>query len=133
MVQIGGVDMNFNYTDYFNATPQTGYERLLYDCMLGDATLFQRSDMVEAAWHVVAPILDVWEALPPRRFPNYAAGTWGPPEADELLDQRSPPLEQLRMILAGDIGGTNTRLAFFEGTPDHLTAIAIEVFPSRAV
>jgi glucose-6-phosphate 1-dehydrogenase len=84
-VQIGGVDMNFNYTDYFNATPQTGYERLLYDCMLGDATLFQRSDMVETAWHVVAPILDVWEALPPRRFPNYAAGTWGPHESDELL------------------------------------------------
>jgi len=85
IVQIGGVDMNFNYTDYFNATPQTGYERLLYDCMLGDATLFQRSDMVETAWHVVAPILDVWDALPPRRFPNYAAGTWGPPESDELL------------------------------------------------
>jgi glucose-6-phosphate 1-dehydrogenase len=85
VVQIGAVEMNFNYTDYFNATPQTGYERLLYDCMLGDATLFQRSDMVETAWHVVAPILDVWEALPPRRFPNYAAGSWGPPEADELL------------------------------------------------
>jgi len=85
IVQIGGVDMNFNYTDYFNATPQTGYERLLYDCMLGDATLFQRSDMVETAWHVVAPILDVWDALPPRRFPNYPAGTWGPPESDELL------------------------------------------------
>jgi glucose-6-phosphate 1-dehydrogenase len=85
VVQIGDVDMNFNYTDYFKATPQTGYERLLYDCMLGDATLFQRSDMVETAWHVVAPILDVWEALPPRRFPNYAAGTWGPHEADEML------------------------------------------------
>ncbi len=85
VVQIGDVDMNFNYTDYFKATPQTGYERLLYDCMLGDATLFQRSDMVEAAWHVVAPILDVWEALPPRRFPNYAAGSWGPHEADEML------------------------------------------------
>ncbi len=87
VVQIGGVNMNFNYGDYFNATPQTGYERLLYDCMLGDATLFQRSDMVEAAWHVVAPILDVWEALPPRRFPNYGAGTWGPPEAEELLSK----------------------------------------------
>ena len=85
VVQIGGVDMNFNYTDYFNATPQTGYERLLYDCMLGDATLFQRSDMVEMAWHVVAPVLDLWEALPPRRFPNYPAGSWGPPEADDLL------------------------------------------------
>ena len=85
VVQIGDVDMNFNYTDYFKATPQTGYERLLYDCMLGDATLFQRSDMVETAWHVVAPILDVWEALPPRRFPNYAAGSWGPHEADDML------------------------------------------------
>jgi glucose-6-phosphate 1-dehydrogenase len=85
VVQIGDVDMNFNYTDYFKAAPQTGYERLLYDCMLGDATLFQRSDMVETAWHVVAPILDVWEALPPRRFPNYSAGSWGPPEADEML------------------------------------------------
>jgi glucose-6-phosphate 1-dehydrogenase len=87
IVRIGAVDMDFNYTDYFNATPQTGYERLLYDCMLGDATLFQRSDMVETAWHVVAPILDVWEALPPRRFPNYTAGTWGPQEADELLSK----------------------------------------------
>ena len=85
VVQIGDVNMDFNYSDYFNATPQTGYERLLYDCMLGDATLFQRSDMVETAWHVVAPVLDVWEALPPRKFPNYAAGTWGPPEADDLL------------------------------------------------
>jgi glucose-6-phosphate 1-dehydrogenase len=77
--------MAFNYTDYFNATPQTGYERLLYDCMLGDATLFQRSDMVEAAWHVVAPIQNVWGALDPREFPNYVSGTCGPAEADELL------------------------------------------------
>lgn len=90
VVRLGGVDMSFNYTDYFNATPQTGYERLLYDCMLGDATLFQRSDMVEAAWNVVAPIQNVWGALEPREFPNYAAGSWGPEEADEMLsrDQR---------------------------------------------
>jgi glucose-6-phosphate 1-dehydrogenase len=85
VVQLGDVNMSFNYEDYFKATPQTGYERLIYDCMMGDATLFQRSDMVEAAWHVVAPILDVWGALEPRRFPNYAAGSWGPEEADELL------------------------------------------------
>ncbi len=77
--------MAFNYADYFNVTPQTGYERLMYDCMLGDATLFQRSDMVEAAWNVVAPIQNVWGALEPREFPNYAAGTWGPEEADDLL------------------------------------------------
>jgi glucose-6-phosphate 1-dehydrogenase len=85
VVRLGGVDMAFNYADYFNVAPQTGYERLMYDCMLGDATLFQRSDMVEAAWHVVAPIQNVWGALEPREFPNYAAGTWGPEEADELL------------------------------------------------
>jgi glucose-6-phosphate 1-dehydrogenase len=85
LVRIGGVKMNFEYKDYFGTTPSTGYERLLYDCMLGDATLFQRSDMVETAWGVVAPIQDVWDALPPRKFPNYAAGTWGPEEADELL------------------------------------------------
>ena len=85
VVRLGGVDMAFNYADYFNATPQTGYERLLYDCMLGDATLFQRSDMVEAAWNVVAPIQNVWGALEPREFPNYTAGSWGPEEADELL------------------------------------------------
>ena len=58
--------------------------------MMGDATLFQRADMVEAGWRVVTPVLDVWKALPPRDFPNYAAGTWGPKEADELLAARRP-------------------------------------------
>jgi glucose-6-phosphate 1-dehydrogenase len=85
VVRLGTVNMDFQYADYFGSHPSTGYERLLYDCMTGDATLFQRADMVEAGWSVVAPILDVWRALPPRSFPNYAAGTWGPKEADELL------------------------------------------------
>jgi len=85
VMRLGSVDMDFEYEDYFGTTPSTGYERLLYDCMLGDATLFQRADMVEAGWDVVEPILDVWKALPPRNFPNYASGTWGPKEADELL------------------------------------------------
>jgi glucose-6-phosphate 1-dehydrogenase len=84
-VKVGGVTMDFRYTDYFGAEPSTGYERLLYDCMIGDATLFQRADMVEAGWSVVEPVLDVWRALPARTFPNYAAGTWGPKEADELM------------------------------------------------
>ena len=87
VVRLGAVNMDFQYKDYFGATPSTGYERLLYDCMCGDATLFQRSDMVESSWQIVAPILDVWQALPPRKFPNYAAGTWGPREADELLER----------------------------------------------
>ena len=87
LVRLGTVNMHFHYQDYFGSTPSTGYERLLYDCMTGDATLFQRADMVEAGWSVVAPILDVWKALPPRDFPNYPAGTWGPKEADELLQR----------------------------------------------
>jgi glucose-6-phosphate 1-dehydrogenase len=53
--------------------------------MCGDATLFQRTDMVEAGWKVVSPIQDVWRALSPRSFPNYPAETWGPKEAHDLL------------------------------------------------
>ena len=87
ILRVGSVDMSFEYTKYFKAEAYTGYEVLLYDCMIGDATLFQRADMVEAGWRVVDPILDVWKVLPPRRFPNYASGTWGPKEADELLER----------------------------------------------
>src|SRR6266704_669817 len=85
ILRVGSVDMSFEYSKYFGADAYTGYEVLLYDCMIGDATLFQRADMVEAGWNVVDPVLDVWKALPPRKFPNYAAGTWGPKESDELL------------------------------------------------
>jgi glucose-6-phosphate 1-dehydrogenase len=82
---MGAVDMDFNYVDHFGEQISTGYERLLFDCMIGDATLFQRADMVEASWSIVTPILDIWSAIPPRDFPNYASGSWGPKEADELL------------------------------------------------
>jgi glucose-6-phosphate 1-dehydrogenase len=87
IMRLGAVDMNFEYADYFGVQPSTGYERLLHDCMIGDQTLFQRADMVEAGWCVVSPALDVWKALPPRNFPNYGAGTWGPKEADDLLER----------------------------------------------
>ena len=66
-MRLGDVNMRFDYNDYFGEATNTGYERLLYDAMLGDATLFQRADMVETGWCVVQPILDVWRALPPRR------------------------------------------------------------------
>ena len=85
IVRVGSVNMDFDYVDYFGSEPSTGYERLLYDCMIGDATLFQRSDMVEAGWSVVGPVQDVWRALPARSFPNYDSGSWGPKEADELM------------------------------------------------
>ncbi len=86
IVNMGAVDMDFNYLDHFGEQVSTGYERLLFDCMIGDATLFQRADMVEAGWSIVDPILDVWKALPARAFPNYPAGTWGPTDADHLLE-----------------------------------------------
>lgn len=85
VLRVGSVDMSFEYSKYFGADAYTGYEVLLYDCMIGDATLFQRADMVEAGWTVIDPVLDVWKALPPRKFPNYASGTWGPAESDQLL------------------------------------------------
>lgn len=87
VMKLGSVKMDFDYVDYFGSTPDTGYERLLLDCMMGDATLFQRADMVEAGWTLIQPVLDVWKALPPRSFPNYSAGSWGPKEADELLER----------------------------------------------
>jgi glucose-6-phosphate 1-dehydrogenase len=85
VLHIGSVDMSFEYSKYFGADAYTGYEVLLYDCMIGDATLFQRADMVEAGWSVIDPVLDVWKALPPRKFPNYASGSWGPADSDQLL------------------------------------------------
>ena len=85
VLKLGSVEMSFEYANYFKAEPYNGYEVLLYDCMIGDATLFQRSDMVEAGWSIVDPVLDVWTALPPRNFPNYAAGSWGPKDSDELM------------------------------------------------
>ena len=85
IMKLGLVNMDFDYSSYFGAEHSTGYERLLRDCMAGDPTLFQRSDMVEAGWSVIQPIIDVWHAIPARGFPNYPAGCWGPQEAEELL------------------------------------------------
>jgi glucose-6-phosphate 1-dehydrogenase len=87
VMNLGSVNMDMKYETYFGAAPWTGYETLLLDCMIGDPTLFQRADMVEAGWGVVEPLLDVWTALPPRNFPNYAAGTWGPTDADHILER----------------------------------------------
>ena len=84
-INLSTVSMDFAYKDYFKTAPDTGYETLIYDCMMGDATLFQRADNIEAGWQVVQPILDTWANTPPRNFPNYKAGTTGPIEADQLL------------------------------------------------
>ncbi len=84
-IKIGGVGMTFNYEDYFDAPPSTGYETLIYDCMIGDAILYPRADGIEAGWRVVQPFLDAWRHAPARDLATYRAGSEGPAEADELL------------------------------------------------
>src|SRR5262249_18498447 len=79
------VNMRFSYSDAFQAGRGTGYEVLLYSCMIGDATLFSRTDLVETARRIAQPLLDYWKATPPE-FPNYAAGTWGPKAAFDLIE-----------------------------------------------
>ncbi|MFO0745514.1 MAG: glucose-6-phosphate dehydrogenase [Myxococcota bacterium] len=79
------VHMRFGYDATFKAARGTGYEVMLYSCMLGDATLFSRTDFVEAAWQIAQPILDTWAETPADDFPNYMAGTWGPRAAHDLM------------------------------------------------
>ncbi len=78
-------EMRFSYLEAFKGDPPEAYENLLVDVLCGDATLFMRADQVEAAWSIIDPILDVWEAAPPIDFPNYNAGTWGPEAAETLV------------------------------------------------
>jgi glucose-6-phosphate 1-dehydrogenase len=85
VVSIAGVDMRFEYEDYFDVAPATGYETLVYDCMIGDAILFQRADGVEAGWRAVQPFLDAWRNAGAKGLATYPAGSDGPPEADQLL------------------------------------------------
>lgn len=85
--QIYYANMVFSYRETFKSTQHPAYERLLLDCMKGDLTLFVRQDTVEEMWSVVDPINEFWEAAPPDDFPNYAAGTWGPPGASRLLEE----------------------------------------------
>ncbi len=80
------VDMNFNYGDTFSTPSPEAYERLLLDVMAGDASLFMRRDAVEASWAWITDILDGWKAHGGRWLPEYPAGTWGPVEADKLIE-----------------------------------------------
>jgi glucose-6-phosphate 1-dehydrogenase len=84
-IEIDGVAMDFAYRDYFAPLAAVGYETLIYDCLIGDATLFQRADTVEAAWRAVQGLLESWGSDPADNFPNYVAGSAGPDAADRLL------------------------------------------------
>jgi glucose-6-phosphate 1-dehydrogenase len=92
------VSMRFNYKDYFHQAPAVGYETLIYDCLIGDATLFQRADQVEAAWALVEPVLEGWQSTNPRHFPNYAAGSEGPIAANDLLAKDGRSWRAIRIL-----------------------------------
>jgi glucose-6-phosphate 1-dehydrogenase len=84
-IALGGVRMDFHYKDYFKTEPSTGYETLVYDCMIGDAMLFNRADGVEAGWEVVQPILDLWKNDKTVPLEIYPAGSAGPEAGDNML------------------------------------------------
>jgi glucose-6-phosphate 1-dehydrogenase len=84
-MEVCPVIMNFSYSEAFGTNSANGYERLLLDAMIGDATLFAHREGVEATWSLLTPLLELWAEHRPTDFPNYPAGTWGPKAADELL------------------------------------------------
>jgi glucose-6-phosphate 1-dehydrogenase len=86
-MQLQSVDMAFNYGNAFKASRYTGYEVMVYSCTRGDATLFSRGDLVEAAWRIAQPLLDYWGSTPAADFPNYTRNSWGPKSAYDLLEK----------------------------------------------
>jgi glucose-6-phosphate 1-dehydrogenase len=94
-INIDGVEMKFRYKDYFKAEPSTGYETLIYDCMIGDNILFQRADSVEAGWRAVQPFLDAWKKAAGKGLKTYRAGSEGPEEAEALLTRDGRSWRQL--------------------------------------
>jgi glucose-6-phosphate 1-dehydrogenase len=86
-MRFGNVNMDFSYREGFGEASRSAYATLLNDCVRGDATLFDRGDNVEAAWALVDPILDVWSAAKTATVPQYASGSWGPAESEQLLER----------------------------------------------
>ena len=82
---LNDVDMNFSYSEAFGIESPDAYERLIADCMVGDSTLFIRRDEVETSWRIVDSIINAWKNMPESAVHPYQAGTWGPPEADALI------------------------------------------------
>jgi glucose-6-phosphate 1-dehydrogenase len=84
---LGDVDMDFSYASAFGIESPDAYERLIADCIVGDSTLFIRRDEVETSWCIIDSITRVWKDMPPDTVHPYPAGTWGPPEADALIEK----------------------------------------------
>jgi glucose-6-phosphate 1-dehydrogenase len=87
VMKLQDVNMRFGYGDVFKAARGTGYEFLLWSAMIGDATLFSRTDLVETSWKIAQPVLDYWAQEPVDDFPNYPAGTWGPGQAFDWMER----------------------------------------------
>jgi glucose-6-phosphate 1-dehydrogenase len=79
------LNMDFKYGTAFGARTPTAYERLILDCLIGDPSLFARTDFVEASWQYIEPLIEHWDKEKPSDFPNYKAGSWGPKAADDLI------------------------------------------------
>ncbi len=86
-LRIASLNLGFNYKDAFKTVPMGAYERLLLDCIRGDQMLFVRDDMVQASWRFIDSILKKRRNLLPRVFPNYASGSWGPDNANQIIKQ----------------------------------------------
>jgi glucose-6-phosphate 1-dehydrogenase len=82
------VNMDFHYSELSEVHLPSAYERLIYDAMVGDSTLYARADAVEAAWKFVAPIQQAWKNNPEIKMFGYPAGTWGPENADDLIEEK---------------------------------------------
>jgi glucose-6-phosphate 1-dehydrogenase len=85
-MKLDDVEMDFSYEESFQARIPEAYERLVLDALLGDPTLFTRSDEVRSSWRWADSVIGAWEELDPPEFPNYPAGSWGPTEADRLFE-----------------------------------------------
>jgi glucose-6-phosphate 1-dehydrogenase len=95
-MSLGRVEMEFHYDDWFPAEPNVGYETLIYDVMVGDATLFMRADMVEHTWRIIQPVLDAWNRPDGTPVQIYPSGSSGPREADALLADEGRKWRDLR-------------------------------------
>jgi glucose-6-phosphate 1-dehydrogenase len=117
------VNMRFDYTQAFTSSRAIGYEVLIYSCMNGDATLFSRTDLVETAWRIAQPMLDVWKSEP-ADFPNYPAGSWGPKAAFDLIERDGRKWDEIlnREILE--------KVPLFEGAETVLLASLIMALKS---
>jgi glucose-6-phosphate 1-dehydrogenase len=122
-LQLQPVNMRFGYGDAFKASRYTGYEVMIYSCSHGDATLFSRGDLVEAAWRVAQPMMDYWKAAP-ADFPNYARGSWGPTAAEDLIGKDGRRWFEL---LTDDV--LNKIEIFKDGDPLFLSQVILALRP----